>query len=257
LGRRDLADTARQALRPPSGLVDDATQAGVRRAAAAALTLWGQGDHDGVREALLTPRPEQALPDVDAHRLATLAAPVAWGREQIRVLAAQAEASAAHKRRMMRMAGWVGDPQIVPWLIHHMDDDVWARLAGEAFSLITGADLASLGLERKPPEGIDFGPNADPEDENVALDEDDSLPWPDQARVQAWWHSLASGLPGGRLLAGHERSTAQALHVLRTQGQRQRNVAADTLCLLAPGSKRFPVAAPAWRQARWLQTWTA
>jgi uncharacterized protein (TIGR02270 family) len=257
LGRRDLSDAARHALRPASGLADDLTQVEARRAAAGALTLWGQGDHEQVRQALLAPCPEKALPNVDAHRLATLAAPVEWGREQIRALAAQAETSAPHKRRMMRMAGWVGDPQIVPWLIQHMADDVWARLAGEAFSLLTGADLAALGLERKPPEGIDFGPNADPDDENVALDEDDSLPWPDQERVQAWWQQQVSGLPGGRLLAGQARSPAQALHVLRTQGQRQRILAADTLCLLTPGSQRFPVAAPAWRQARWLNTWAA
>lgn len=238
LGRRDLLDAARSAMSGP---------------AAWALTLWGQGQDERTRGVLLAVRGGQSLPPQDAHRLAILAAPMDWGRDQVRTLAAQAEANLPVKRRMMRLAAWVGDVQVIPWLIHHMADDRWARLAGEAFSLVTGADLAALSLERKPPEGIQPGPTDKPEDHDVAMDEDDSLPWPDQARVQAWWQTHAARFVAGpRYFAGQPPSLAHAEHVLKTAGQRQRIIAAEYLCLLQPGSVMFPVAAPAWRQSRWL-----
>ncbi|MGC4061925.1 MAG: TIGR02270 family protein [Aquabacterium sp.] len=269
LGRRDLADAARLAVSQHASSAHDehATvvlgAGGVRaddqadkRAAAWALTLWGMGQNELVRQALIaapSASPDQAWPEQDAHRLATMAAPMDWGRDQVRALAAKAEASMPAKRRMMRMAAWVGDVQVVPWLIHHMADDNWARLAGEAFSLITGADLAALSLERKPPEGLAPGPNDDPEDHDVAMDEDDSLPWPDQARVKAWWQAQAARFTvGQRYFAGEPPSAGHAIHVLKTAGQRQRIMAAEYLCLLNPGSMMLPVAAPAWRQSRWL-----
>jgi uncharacterized protein (TIGR02270 family) len=270
LGRRDLADAARLAVSqqaaPMTAHDEHATvvlgAGGVqaderadRRAAAWALTLWGMGQNELVRQALIATQPDQAWPRQDVHRLATMAAPMDWGRDQVRALAAKAEASAPAKRRMMRMAAWVGDVQVVPWLIHHMADDTWARLAGEAFSLITGADLAALSLERKPPEGLAPGPNDDPEDHDVAMDEDDSLPWPDQAKVKAWWQAQAARFAAGqRYFVGEPPSTGHAIHVLKTAGQRQRIMAAEYLCLLKPGSMMLPVAAPAWRQSRWLAT---
>ena len=102
-----------------------------------------------------------------------------------------------HVRSLVRAIGVAGDPFYVPWLIKQMDEPALARLAGEAFSLITGLDLAYLDLERKPPEGVDFGPNDDPDDDNVAMDEDDSLPWPDPAAH----HRLVAG-PRQRLRRG-------------------------------------------------------
>jgi len=68
-----------------------------------------------------------------------------------------------------------------------MSHGTLARLAGEAFSMITGADLAALDLERKPPEGLHTGPSDAP------ADEDDSLPWPDRERVLRWWQARAAG----------------------------------------------------------------
>jgi uncharacterized protein (TIGR02270 family) len=247
MGRAGLLEAARFMLKQPPRPGHEA----VRQAASRAMTLWGAGGDALVRSVLLAV--SQGLSCEAAQRLATLAAPVEWGRDQVRALALQAEASVPHKRRMLRLAGWVGDVQVVPWLIGFMADDTWARLAGESFSLITGADLALLDLERKPPEGGDTGPDDTPEDDNVAIDEDDSLPWPDQAKVQAWWQANAHRfVPGQRYFVGEPSSPAHCLHVLKTQGQRARILAAEHLCLLRPGTKLFPVAAPAWRQQRWL-----
>ncbi|MDU1801743.1 MAG: TIGR02270 family protein, partial [Pseudomonas aeruginosa] len=55
---------------------------------------------------------------------------------------------AADTRRIgIQATGLFGDPVAVPWLIQQMRDESLARVAGEAFSLITGADLALLDLE--------------------------------------------------------------------------------------------------------------
>lgn len=282
VGRRDLADATRQALArraesgSPSQLNPHASpQANPhpapradQQAAAWALTLWGYGQHEAVRQALMQaepqpdpstqplsplPAPPLALPPVAAHRLAILAAPVDWGREQIRLLGAQADAAMPIKRRMMQAVAWLGDVQAVPWLIQHMGDDRWARLAGEAFSTITGADLAALGLERKPPKGVQPGPTDRPQDWDVALDEDDSLPWPDAQQVQAWWQVASPRFVAGqRYVCGQTAERDHLIHVLKTAGQRQRTLAAEHLALLNPGGGVFPVAAPAWRQQRWL-----
>lgn len=268
LGRTDLAEAASSLLLPGGSKVADehatvifseadrpVVQAWTdRRAAAWALTLWGKGQNDLVRCALTQPAAGQVVSPQDAHRLALMAAPLDWGRDQVRAMAQPAEADPVIKRRMMRMVAWVGDVQVLPWLIHHMADDRWARLAGECFSLITGVNLVTESLERPPSDDTpETGPNDDPEDADVAMDEDDSLPWPDALRVQAWWQTHGGRFAQGqRYFMGEQPHTAHALAVLRQGGQRQRIMAAEYLCLLQPGCKLFPVAAPAWRQSRWL-----
>lgn len=117
--------------------------------------------------------------------------------------------------------------------------------------MITGADLAALDLERKPPQGLAPGPTDDPEDDDVALDEDDSLPWPDAALVQRWWAAQSARWPAGvRSFVGAPATPEHCERVLREGYQRQRIVAALQRCLLHPGTPVFPVAAPAWRQQR-------
>lgn len=164
---------------------------------------------------------------------------------------------AAARRRLIRRCGVLGDAFFMPWLIGQMEDLTVSRLAGEAFTRITGADLAALDLERKPPDGVNDGlfggPNEDPGDDHTALDEDDSLPWPDPERVQGWWRAQQHRFPAGqRFFIGEPPSPAHALKVLRDGFQRQRIAAAQWACLLTPGTKLFPTAAPAWRQQRWL-----
>jgi uncharacterized protein (TIGR02270 family) len=156
-------------------------------------------------------------------------------------------------RLLIQGVGITGDPYYVPWLIRQMEDLKLARLAGESFSFITGLDLAYLDLERKPPEGVEFGSNDDPEDDNVAMDEDDSLPWPDPAKIQGWWEANKNGFTDGqRYFMGAPVSREHCIHVLKEGYQRQRIAAAMYLCLLEPGTKLFPTGAPAWRQQRWL-----
>lgn len=155
----------------------------------------------------------------------------------------------ARKRCVIEGAGVVGDPRYVPWLISLMVDDKLARLAGEALASITGADLALLDLERKPPEDLEVGPNDDPDDSNTAMDADEGLPWPDPARVRAWWEDHQAGFHAGtRYLKGAPVAIEQCIDVLRNGSQRHRWLAAHQIPLLSPGRALFNTSAPASRQ---------
>jgi uncharacterized protein (TIGR02270 family) len=159
----------------------------------------------------------------------------------------------ANLRWRIRGAGLIGDPRYVPWLISQMDEITATRLAGEAFSLITGLDLAWLDLEVKPPENFDSGPNDDPSDPNVEMDEDDGLPWPDAVKIQSWWDANSHNFqPGTRYFMGQPLNRETCLRVLKDGFQRQRIAAAYYLALLDPGTPLFEWRAPAWRQQRWL-----
>jgi uncharacterized protein (TIGR02270 family) len=156
-------------------------------------------------------------------------------------------------RRLIQGSGIAGDPAYVPWLIQHMADPKTARLAGEAFSLITGLDLAYLDLEIKPPEGGGAGPNDDPNDPNVDMDQDDGLPWPDPERISRWWAANGGRFtPGTRYFLGAPVTRENALRALKEGFQRQRILAAHYLCLLEPGTVLFEWRAPAARQQRLL-----
>jgi uncharacterized protein (TIGR02270 family) len=160
---------------------------------------------------------------------------------------------ASSVRTLMQGVGIAGVPHYVPWLIKQMDDLKLTRLAGESFSFITGLDLAYLDLERKPPEGAELGPTDNPEDEDVAMDEDDSLPWPDPAKIEAWWSANSQRfLPGVRCFMGEPPTYPHCLDVLKNGYQRQRIAAALCVSLLQIGTPLFPTSAPAWRQRRWL-----
>ncbi len=168
--------------------------------------------------------------------------------------AQSAEAGLDAQRRLLRVVAWLGDMRFVPWLIGRMADPLSTRLAGEAFHWITGADLALLDLETlDPPAGVQ---PVDDRDDDGSLGDDDSLPWPDVARVQAWWAREQAGLEataaGGRLFLGRPANAQTAHHVLRSGTQRQRAHAAWLATLLQPGTPVFPVAAPVERQRRLL-----
>ena len=159
----------------------------------------------------------------------------------------------ANHRTLIQGTGIAGDPFYVPWLIKQMADEKATRLAGESFSFITGLDLAYLDLERKPPDGVELGPTDNPEDEDVAMDVDDSLPWPDPPKIQKWWEGNKHRFqPGVRYFMGEPVNIKNCNRVLREGYQRQRIAAALYLSLLQPGTPLFPTSAPAWRQRRWL-----
>ena len=124
-----------------------------------------------------------------------------------------------------------------------------ARLAGEAFYTIAGTQLAQHGLEGRRPDGFQSGPSEDPADENVEMDPDENLPWPDQEKIAAWWKRHAADFtPGTRYLLGKPITEEWLEHVLRHGYQRQRAAAALELAIRRPGTPLFEVRAPGFRQ---------
>ena len=217
------------------------------RAAQSAVLLGDRGAALAMlRQTAMEPGPFR-LP---ALALALFTADTAAASALVKQVASQRE----DVRFLIRAVGFAGDAARISWLIGLMSDDKLARLAGESFSFITGADLAWLDLEHKPPENFESGPNDNPDDEDVAMDEDDGLPWSDQAKVQAWWAANSHRFqPGVRYFMGAPPTWEHCLRVLKDGYQRQRIAAAHYLCLLRPGTPLFNCAAPAWRQKRLLE----
>jgi uncharacterized protein (TIGR02270 family) len=146
-------------------------------------------------------------------------------------------------------AGAIGDSELVVWLIGQMNVPVLARLAGEAFTMITGVDLAYDDLEKKAPDGFESGPTEDPADENVDMDPDEHLPWPDPALIHKWWtQNQRRFQKGTRYLLGKPMTIDWLRQVLRIGRQRQRSAAALELAIREPGQPLFEVRAPGFRQ---------
>jgi uncharacterized protein (TIGR02270 family) len=130
-----------------------------------------------------------------------------------------------------------------------MEDESLARLAGEAFQMMAGLDLASDAYRRPPPGGFSAGPSDDPGDPNVEPDPDEHLPWPDPQAVKRWWEGRRDRLrPGTRYLLGQPLEPDWLERVLREGKQRQRVGAALELAIRRPGRPLFELRAPGRRQ---------
>jgi uncharacterized protein (TIGR02270 family) len=151
-------------------------------------------------------------------------------------------------------AGAIGDPVLNPWLIEQMTIPPLARVAGEAFTMITGVDLAYEDLEGEWPEGFEAGPTENPEAENVEMDPDENLPWPNPELVQRWWEQHRRQFQmGTRYLLGQPISLEWLQQVLRVGRQRQRAAAALELAIRQPGQPLFEVRAPGFLQQQLLR----
>ncbi|MGH8498653.1 MAG: TIGR02270 family protein, partial [Methylococcales bacterium] len=80
-----------------------------------------------------------------------------------------------------------GDPVYMPWLIKQMESPKLARVAGEAFSFISGVDIAYEDLEGELRSQETAGPTEDPADEDVDMDPAEDLPVPDPILMERWW----------------------------------------------------------------------
>lgn len=151
-------------------------------------------------------------------------------------------------------AGVIGDPVLIPWLIEQMKLPPLARAAGEAFTMITGVDLAFCDLDGGKPEGFESGPNDDPDDGNVAMDQDEKLPWPNAELTATWWDLHRSEFQSGvRYLLGKPIREEWMWEVLRVGRQRQRAAAALELAIMRPGEPLFEVRALGFRQLETLR----
>lgn len=146
-------------------------------------------------------------------------------------------------------AGIIGDAALVPWLIEQMKTPTLARVAGEAFTLITGIDNELEEMKGALPEGFNTGQNDDPKDDNIAMDDDENLPWPNTELIANWWDKNKGNYPGGtRYILGKPVTVDHLRHILKTGLQRQRSAAALELAIIQPGQPLFAVRAPGCRQ---------
>ena len=158
-----------------------------------------------------------------------------------------------HKRLAVTGYGVLGDHMPIPWLIQMMEVPELARVAGESFTMITGVDIAYEDLEGEWPEGFEAGPTESPEDEDVEMDPDEDLPWPDPDLIADWWNRNKGSFQNGtRYLLGKPISEEQCQHVLRHGYQRQRAAAALELAIINPGQPLFEIRAPGFHQQRLL-----
>jgi uncharacterized protein (TIGR02270 family) len=239
LGRVDLLPLAREHL-------TDGARA-CRFAAAWSVALFADD-----AEAVATLRDEVESGEDGAARALQLGLrrmAIAHGREWISRLAGQP----GLMPQAVLGAGVLGLPELVPWLTEMMRQPDVARVAGEAFSMITRVHVAYNGLEADWPEGFTAGPTEDSEDENVVTDPDENLPWPDAEKVAAWWTKHRGRFqPGTRYLLGRPITEEWPEEVLRHGYQRQRAAAALELAIRRPGQPLFEVRAPGFRQQQLL-----
>jgi uncharacterized protein (TIGR02270 family) len=159
------------------------------------------------------------------------------------------EATPGGKRLVLQSLGALGDPDAVPRLLDAMKDPPVARVAGEAFAMITGVHISYDELEGTPPEGFEAGPTEDPADENVAMDTDEHLYWPDPVKCGRWWAANSTRFTAGtRYVCGKPMSPDALRAVLRDGYQRQRAAAALELAIREPGKPLYEVRAPGFRQ---------
>lgn len=130
-------------------------------------------------------------------------------------------------RQVIIATGVLGDPHAVNWLITKMAEPKLAKVAGEAFSFITGADLDIKNLTIEPALNH---PLQDDEDES--LDEDEHLPYPDHTKVAALWRNHGQKfIIGRRYFIGQSISTDWLTSIIKNGTQRQRHAAAIELAL--------------------------
>lgn len=154
-------------------------------------------------------------------------------------------------RYAVKATAAVGDPIFIPWLIKQMAMPELAQVAGESFSSITGVDIEYEDLDGEPPEGLDSGPNDTPEDEDVSMDEDEDLAYPNSVLIQQWWDENKHKYTAGkRYLMGKEITEKTLAHVLLKGSQRQRAVAAIEISLRTAEVAIFQTKNPAKRQQK-------
>jgi len=153
------------------------------------------------------------------------------------------------KRLSIMGLGYVGKANSIPSLITMMDAPETARVSGEAFSLLTGINLTANNLSREDPVKLDAEPLDSADDDNVEMDPDQDLPWPDAEKIKQWWsQNQQNYYADKRYIGGRELSIGSLKQMLKQANQRQRLFASNILALYDRNHPLFNTQAPAKRQ---------
>lgn len=164
--------------------------------------------------------------------MAFRALPLEEGRAWISALAQDP----ANVRAVIAASGALGDPRAVNWLLDKMTDPKRAHLAGEAFVNISGVDLEKSDLTLSPVQTPAL-PDI-PDGNDIGLEEDQNLPWPDAEKVARWWRNHGSDFKTGQRYFLGRPMTPDWLKLKIAHGTvRQRHAAALALALGDPKSR--------------------
>jgi uncharacterized protein (TIGR02270 family) len=147
-----------------------------------------------------------------------------------------------YRHEMLAGIAIVGSPAYVPILIRQMQEPDLARAAADAFTVITGMDLAENDLAGEAPEGYPS--------ENAAQDE--QLAWPAADRILNWWEENHDTFQRrSRYLSGQPVSPEHCKNLLKNGDQRLRHAASLELALGHVETPFFNTRARAgWQQKR-------
>jgi uncharacterized protein (TIGR02270 family) len=119
------------------------------------------------------------------------------------------------RRHVLWALGFAGDIAAADALVAAMDDEKFARVAGESFSAITGASIA--GRLVKP--GVTKGPGVEDVEPDDPLPEalpEDLLLVPAADAVRTWWDKARRQMQGGaRYLYGEAQSSGASNAAIR------------------------------------------
>jgi len=147
-------------------------------------------------------------------------------------------------------SGAQGDPAYLPALMRQFDNKEVARVAGEAFEIITGLNIFRESLEIIPEVPV-VQETGDEDEDDEELGEDEGLVLPDPEKMSHWFEANKGQFKAGlRYLCGQPVSPEHCSRVLLTGQQRQRRAAAIELVLAKPGSTLFETRARGSQQAR-------
>lgn len=147
----------------------------------------------------------------------------------------------SNSRLVITATAYLGDPQAINWLIAQMRIPALTRLAGEAFTTITGIDLQEykLILEELPDLDAQL-PDDGAQNEEISLSDDEYLPFPDVNKIAAIWqkyqqrYAPAQRYFMGQIISPGISASEHLRHVFANGQQRQRQMAALELALLEP-----------------------
>ena len=107
-----------------------------------------------------------------------------------------------------------------------------AKVSAEAFSFITGIDFQQRQLVHESSPDLAPHPNDDADDDDVSLDEDENLPWPDVDKISKLWANEGKNfISGNRYFMGQPVTPELLNDKLIEACQRQRHAAALELAL--------------------------
>jgi uncharacterized protein (TIGR02270 family) len=148
--------------------------------------------------------------------------------------------------------GFSGREVAMEACLNYLDEPSVARLAGEAFSAMTGLYLE--GPYALPPGERPEGAPPPPElqedlDADLVPRPEDDLPWPHVAAVRAWWDEARKRFDKGtRYLLGQPFSGPVLVDALETSPMRRRHVLAREVAIRTQGMHVIPTRAFTHRQ---------